>query len=486
MPEPLNEGPFSGKTGEFDEFAGGVSELFRWAATMRGALTVGDVLKLNPDQAELPFTQRRLWRKLSGIPIAGQSPVEPVLAIQLAQLLEAIDADELAMYLRRIDLADPQTLQSIATERGLTRERIRQVLARVERRLLASLQRPGFDRLSWMIEEVTRRLRSHFPVDELGEIPEMQAIESALLIAPAISQSSELAPGIPPTRDLARSLTLRLAGGYRVANDWVSLGSGTAERCAAPLLDLVRDRRIVSLPHAVRVLDDADFSEPAARFYLRTSPKLRVIDGLVYWWQGDIAMEAAVALQRIGRPATANELLGLLEGSRTIRTLRNALHKHPEIVRVSKTEFALKEWGRHEYSSISDEIDYIIKSRGGSAPLSGLVSEISAKYRVAEQSVMQYAFAPRFISQGGMVRIRTPDEPFEIRSPQPLREAGVFSLCGFRVDLFRSGKPRNSARFRTDFFNSSGVGTRSQAGFVDHIRVRRWTGGNDRLAGAGV
>lgn len=426
MPDLVTEGRDTG-TGESEEFAVGVDQLFRWAASLRGALTVGDVLALNPSQANLPPSQIQLWRRLASLPIQGRAPVEPVLAKQLASLLDTVDPEHLAIYLRRINPIDPPILQSIADEFGLTRERIRQIHARVEKDIAAALQKSESERLCWTFEEIGLRLGTHFPVSQMGAIPEVQAIEDSLLLAAAISGGPELAPGITPNREMARGLCLHLAGEYRVVGEWASRGPNSATASAKPLLDLVRERRIIDLARAVRFLGDRGFCEPAALLYVHSAKQLRVNDGLVYWWKGDIAMEAAAILRRLDRPATARELLGLLEGSRTIRTLRNALYKDPAITRVSKTEFALTEWGHHEYGGISDEIVSFIQSHGGDAVLAEMVSDIAARFKVAEGSVMSYAFAPRFVIESGRVRVRSATEPFEIQSPQPLREAGVFA-----------------------------------------------------------
>ena len=426
MPGQVSErlNPGSANSGEF---ADGAEQLFSWAASIRGALTVGDVLALNPALPDLPPSQMQLWRFLASLPIQGQAPAGPVLAIQLARLLDSVDLVHLAIYLRRINPIDPPTLQSIAEESGKTRERIRQIQRKVEADLLATLQDPESARMRWMFEEIGLRLGSHFPISEMDTIPQVEAIKQSLMLAPAFSGDSEHASAAGFCHEVALGLCLRLSGGYQVSGNWASRGPDSAAAIGKSLLDFVRERRIIGLAQAVRILGDRGFCEPAALFFVRTARQIRTMDGLVFWWQGDIAMEAAATLRRLGRPATAPELLGLLEGSRTIRTLRNALYKDPDITRVSKTEFALTEWGHHEYGGISDEIASFIHSHGGDAVLAEMVSDIAARFKVAEGSVMSYAFAPRFVIESGRVRIRKPSEPFTIESPQPLREAGVFA-----------------------------------------------------------
>ena len=424
----MTDPPNSGQGGESAEFAEAAHALFRWASEVRGALSVGDVLQPCPAMADMPPGLRTLWDRLAAIPLPGTA-AEPVLAIQLAQLLGAAEPDELCIYLQRIDIDDPPTLQAVADERELTRERIRQIQNRVSSGLRTALQDKDYDLLRWTIAEIGDKLRSHFPVAELGQIPELKAIEDALLIAPAVVGKSELAPGIHPDRGLARGLVLDLADGFRVGGGWVSrTTAGTPAQSAHPLLEAVREHGRIHLAQAVRQLAGCGFGEPAGRYFIDCSPDLQVMDGLVFWWKGDIAMKAAAILRRIGRPASARELHELLGRSRTIRTLRNALYKNTEIVRVSKTEFALKEWNPHEYGGISDEIERLIELGSGSAQLGELVSEISSRFKVAEQSVIQYALAPRFVNQQGLIRVRTPAEPYHIQSPQPLREAGVFAL----------------------------------------------------------
>ena len=325
-----------------EELAQIAGRLFNWAHALRAAKTVGEVLRLNPE-LRLPLSESALWNRLALLPLPGME--FPDLAEQVSNLLSGIDPANLRIYFRRAFFSKSESLAAVGTDVGRTRETVRQIQSRVDELLRQNLRRPEFDLLRWHATEITDQLGTHFPLGAIGRVPGVVAIGDAFRLVPHVSTNSEISDVVSSLLDCSSDFALTVAGHFSVRDGWISSGRTALEDSVAPLLELLEKQKFITHARALRVLRSKGFNELAAEHFLSSCPRVHLREGIAYWWHGDVAAKSAVILQRLGRPAGAHELLSLLGGDRSIRTLRNALYKHPDIVRVAKSEFALKEWG---------------------------------------------------------------------------------------------------------------------------------------------
>ena len=404
-----------------------LERLFVWAKSTRGAMVVGDVLAMKPLLLPLPESESALWSDLASSRLPGPDSESPTLASSLIRWLANIDPVHLSVYLKRIAIRNPPTLSAIAKDLGRTRERIRQIQKSADAKLAGRLLDPEFDHLRWVIADVPNRLGSAFPFTELDRVPEIRAFQDAFVVAQQALNFDHNVAGDQVSADAAAGLVMRFAGNYEVSADWLVKGTNSIDGFKAPLLAKVRQHKFLPRAMVIQDLLNHGLNEFAADYFLTTCPQLRLMENNVFWWDGDVAAKSFAILLRLGRPATAEELLGLLGIPRSIRSLRGALYRHPEIVRISKKEFALKQWGRRSYLGISDEIALAISERGGSVQCDDLIKELSQRFDVVENSVLQYAIAPRFVIRDGWIRLREQTELYEIPNPRPLTEAGIFS-----------------------------------------------------------
>jgi hypothetical protein len=114
------------------------------------------------------------------------------------------------------------------------------------------------------------------------------------------------------------------------------------------------------------------------------------------------------------------------------------------VVRVSRREWGLVEWGLEEYSGIAEEIAQRIGREGGRALLTDVVAEV-ARFGVRESSVRMYAEAPMFVIEGDWIRTKRagPTDLPQRRSPTSSKSITTRSAGAERP--FHAGRRSRSA-----------------------------------------
>jgi DNA-directed RNA polymerase specialized sigma24 family protein len=131
-------------------------------------------------------------------------------------------------------------------------------------------------------------------------------------------------------------------------------------------------------------------------------------DGRVWceWKHRALGDRAAALLFEKGQPLEFEELREAVSSGRSDRSFRNAIFRHPNIIRVKKNTFALKEWGFKEYTTIVSLIEDVIEEKGGRATKSEIARELSEKFSVPEHSCVAYLKSAVFVEDDGFFRAR--------------------------------------------------------------------------------
>lgn len=311
---------------------------------------------------------------------------------------------------RTLSLERPRTLESFAQDLGLTRERVRQIEAKANRKVEAELARPA----KAVVGRTARRLRGHlgiaFPVDVLT--PAHPA--GAILDDPTLGA------------DRARLLLL-VAGPYKLQDGWLLLGALPSEATAALLDELESDGMDES--GAIERLVSRGFVPAAADAWLRRHPNIRIADGRVNAWHSRMADRAEVLLREHGSPMTLKDLSVSIP-DRSPRSLGNALLADARFKRTGIRHYGLANWDHPEYTSIAEEIEQAIDEQGGEVGLEDLIRQQVSQFGVSAASVRSIANGGRFQTAGGIVRLRNGSP----RDPDAMARAIEFTPSCFRMD----------------------------------------------------
>ena len=350
------------------------------AVDIYGAKTLASVF--HPDLVQLAkrigissdleaFQLRRLVEGTNG-PV---STVSDRLTIALGPKSMA----ERAVLKYRVLQEPKKTLQEVGLMVGVTRERIRQIRSRIERRIRDSLG----DEINLLASVLKEEMGHWAPKDEVdGRIDGLLSAESSLV------------------RKVFCQALLRVM-------DYALLDGVYFDRQVSEVIERLR-----SMTHLADdvglVREEQLFAELPDEEWSPLWPWLRRRCGLheIYGSLGvrdTVKARAKAALISIGRPATREEISQVcgLSASR----LSGYLSLIPSVVRASKDRWGLSEWVDDEYDGIVGEILQRIEEDGGATTTERLLSELPNKFEVNSNSVRAYMQSPKFSIRDGWISV---------------------------------------------------------------------------------
>lgn len=377
-------------------------EIASWALSKGAAddlLTAIDAAR-SDRAADAP---QRAIERLRSVPVTSLADQEivrrydPVASAQ--ELIRSFDDRQRRILERIVDLdGSAPTLQALAAEFGVTRQRIAQIEEKVRRTL---------DEVSGSAEHRT-----------LGAAAELLAERFGTAI-PLRDVKADFA-GFPP--DLVDRLLLFLAGPYRLRNDWILSESleGDLDAAVLAIFDTIAERGWAPAELLDDALGDAGVRAEHRAAVLRAVPKLRRVGEVVVDWRGGLLDKALRLLELRGEPMTKDELCELIQPN-SEASLTGQLANSARIRRVGLRRFALSEWDIEEYRGIVYAMFRRIASAGAPVDLVPLADSIHEDYGASPNSVKILAGThPAFLLESDKVRLRTPDQPY--RPSQQLRE----------------------------------------------------------------
>lgn len=416
-----------------------------WAKEELELETLGELLRLG--ELHPPAEIDENVRALSDIKlheIASSEAERFSVSACIRRLLERLDDRDLVILRDRVvALSAPQTLEVLGQRLGgVTRERVRQIEAKVRARLTV-------DQLEGPLARRAGKVRAQLGV----AVP----IESE-----TVERTKEWA--LRDLQDFDDSvvwpLLVYLGGPYRSREGW--LIAADLDGLTEALKSRFAEGDFLSDASFDEVMDDVGINSEARLAWIEKHGRFKRVDGGWLIWDGSALDKLERVLYRRGAPATAAELLAEAGEERSVRGIHTRMIEDPRFVRINRQgQFALPGWGFDEYSGITAEIAQEVERCGGVATEDHLIETISSRYGVSPSSVQVYLNAPMFMRAAtGGVRLReATDAPPDIK--QDLSSA---------PDCFcRDGKW--SLRIRVDNEVARGSGRGLPASFAAHVGV---------------
>ena len=433
----------------------GLSVRSRNALRRVGIMTVGDLLRVSPEELSKV-------RNLGAVSITEINRAAEALGVRLGQPntylyssserdLDGVAAEEGEYPIRPFDPLDTYldslsernldvwlayrtkwkasngrlrpTYEEVGTRHGVTRERVRQIISKQDRRM-ASLLESSDETLS-LVEEIRSRLG---PVRFRTS---WSAVRSLALEVAAEFQPTQEWEG-SERAEQRLNVVLAAAGPSRLYVDTCegqpdesTLGTLWEESFRTKILPDLK-AQVQEMCQAELTISPDALSEliapygllPEATDWIATEhlDLQRVGDFGYVPKRSAMGVLVEVVLRRAGEPMTAREILDVLPVRRGERYVGNVLAAGEVFVRTSPKHYGLREWNLETYESIAEEIIQRIERDGGSTPIRSLIEELSTTFGVSKNSVAMYSQTPQFVVEGGEVRLRQPGE-FELAEP---------------------------------------------------------------------
>lgn len=379
-----------------------MGRLAEWACE-RGAATVADLFGAFASTHQ-PEDIAELVACLRAMPLAELWPevtVPQPVEQSVVDLCAVLDVRSRHIFLARISLDRPRTLEDLATVYGVTKERVRQVCVRAEERVRSALTAPRFAPVGWRAHALALRLGFGVPGDTA------EHAEALLDATRGVTETN---------RDLVTDFLCWLAGPYtrQAGTGWFAAGE-------LPGTELIDDRvdanGRIDAGRVGELLSAAGLLPATHHRWLVQIGRAKMVGSHWLLWTGAVADKVVRLLALWGEPATVEALVEAVGENHEVRGTRNRLMEDPRLMRVDQSRFALRTWGLEEYTGIADEIAEEIDRCGGTARLNELVTTLVERFGLKEASVRYYATAPMFVIAGGEIRRRTQNDPLPTVRP---------------------------------------------------------------------
>ena len=376
----------------------------------------------------------------------------------VADLLRGFDERESAILRGRIvNLAGKRTLQQIATEFSITRERVRQI----EEAIVLRIQK----RVRSFSGELLRRA-SRYLKGAMGAACPLGSIAPERIYRKG-SGEDEM------SEDMTLGMLIWLAGPYEVYRGWL------VRAPAETVVGLTKRafRRVIArqepcdIPSVVEAFAELNVHERWALDWLSVVDRVKILDGKICSWSGGLSRKAYLVLAVHGSEMTADDICREIGDTCQRRSLLNSLHSRPDRFRKSGPGlFSLTEWGGEEHTSVKEFVLQQVTKLGGRARKESLVEETMSRLAVPKRTVTAVLGNPIFVHTGaGYVRIRSKEDPM------PRIHPVEFTKHCYRLSLEHSGRKSVrvwSYRITVDSETLRGSGGMIPAAFASLLGLR--------------
>lgn len=373
-----------------------IDTLLGWAYFSSGATTLGGVEEALT--RPLPEDVADAVQRLRDVEVTAQ--VAPGPLDLLGEWQQGLDVRQTDILRHRLLVLGPgrMTLDELGTRHGVTRERVRQLESRLLQRFRDDLDAPRFRSVRWALFQ----------------------LESGL---GAFAPDSEVPLGTGAEDDSGPFRLLLHIGGYVHDAERGAVRKGGFKVPRAEQLPLIDEGPLVDEAALEKMLLEWGVVPAHMGFAITSIEKVRRLDGSLVLWPGNIAHKGVAVLAVRGRPMTTDEVADVIDEGFNRRGFRDRLFSDPRTVRTSRLHVGLGAWGLPEYGGVVPAM--VERLSAGPMPLNDLAEELASRFEVSAASVRSYSAAPVFLTSGGTIELRPPDEPF-VPEVSPSEVAGLY------------------------------------------------------------
>ena len=316
------------------------------------------------------------------MPQSDPNTQAPTAADQILRWTRTLNARERRILTHRLgEPKDLQTLTHIASEMGITRERIRQ---------LQNLMVRAFG--------TTQAQQTDSPAG--AAVVSIAAEVGAA--APAPSVADMLAQ-----HGLAQHtiLILKTAGPYVLDRGWL-IRADAVWNDPTPNI-LTPGDRPADAAQSFERLANWGIKPRLAMAWLNRTRQVRPIPGGLMPIAPGLNDRLVQSLTLLAQPSTPAEILARIREHRHPRTTINRLSVDPRFVRTHKRQWALAHWENEVYTSCAAKMQETLR-REGPIPVDDLIEHLSDHFGLTPKTIRTHIRPPLFQINQGTISLRTP------------------------------------------------------------------------------
>jgi hypothetical protein len=377
----------------------------------------------------------------------SNSETQGIIAI-LESFLSTLDQNQKFIAMRRLFSSEINTLNEIAEELELSRERIRQI----ERGIIRKLQHPKSlteKNVAELIEDIAVRATTWTRIDSLIEV---------IKTDPKIewwSQNSEKDFSEDALRSCIHLLPVLFPKNYLIESlELFRLDKKGNRIDPVKYLNKHIEKNSIIMQDFYTCLAEAGVSTSDIEFLVQKLG-LKKIGAYFVFKSSNVLDQIESTLHIFGEPVKAEQLLEELEINKNISSIKDRMGQDPRFIRVQRSLWGLREWpGYAEYSGIRSDIEARIKKNGNSYKYIDLVTELQNQFNANENSIKTYLSAPQYKVHEGMVYLIKPSQyQFVVGSPgeETLLHPTDKNIIGWKIEINRDVLRGSGAVLRTKF-----------------------------------
>jgi len=270
-----------------------IKHLSRWAASERSADTLGDVCDLCVN-SDLPSDIVKDWNAIKSIPVdclVGNVTTEDVGRL-IEECLQLLNERDREVFVARLPLLARPTLDELAHQLQLTRERVRQLEHRAATRMKTLVARRQYTSICWRASSMRTALG-------LG-VPHQGTYYSSVITRALRGIGREL-------HDVSIDVLLWLAGPYKLESR-----SGWIVRSPLPTNSIMKrvvdKRRVVDLERLDRILGELGLVTSVRSDWIDEIGSIRTFEDVPVWWTGSVPDKALMLLECWRRPVSFRQV----------------------------------------------------------------------------------------------------------------------------------------------------------------------------------
>ena len=368
---------------ETETSAGTASKALRmladWGMAETDALTLGELI----EEIRLSREGQPAWLEIARIPLCELGTPSRSVLEALEEWSKGLTEREQAIFWgRMVPTAGKKTLEELGGEHRIAYATTWETQEGVRIKLLELMAAEQGLPIARKVQTIRRTIGSALREETVNDILDLH-----------------------PGSNVCRDLLLELAGPYRRDGEWLVL-----ERMADsdPTEELVRsadergrlNERLVSYR-----LETWGLEPEKHRDWITRDGRIKEFGGRLVRWGSKLADRAMFALEDLGTPATAREILEHLAENVTQASVHVALSKDHRLVRTGPKLWGLRSWNLPRYEGMANEMKKVLGERG-QMPVGELLEIMTKKFGAVEVSFRSAANRAEFVTSNGVIRMR--------------------------------------------------------------------------------
>ncbi|WP_419850430.1 hypothetical protein [Candidatus Poriferisocius sp.] len=366
-----------------------------WARAFTDDDTLGGLLKAHENGIDIPPEVAKAIAVIHATPISQLTGHQvPLLGDQIDELIAEVHEPEL--FLARECSRQRPTLEELGDSRGLTRERIRQIVAKDAGYIREASASERFQTVQWGAERLSAEFGLVIPADHH-----------------AVKQWKTRLGDY-------RFEILRWIAGYVYKDHLLQKGVNARSELLALIADTIGDGWLVNIEDVLSDLGIPILSDVAQNTLVDSGGWRNIGDGWLVKWGGTIHDKAERVLRLTCRPMTPVELIEAI-GHGSAGSLKN--RQGSNLMRVDMAfRLAPRDWELEEYEGIITEITQRIERGRGVASKAAIIEEFTNDFGNSVTSINMNLGLPIFNVVGDSVRFA---DSFSFDPIPPSTVAGV-------------------------------------------------------------